>query len=146
MMTEIQSIDAPGGLGYELRIDAPPDTVWRFLVEPERIVRWMGSTATLDPRAGGAFRVDYGQGDIVAGEYIEVDPPRRVVFSWGWESAEDVTQPGGSRVEVDLEPLDGGTATRLRLRHLGLDDEGRKSHDEGWRYFLPRLVEATASA
>jgi uncharacterized protein YndB with AHSA1/START domain len=145
MTTDIQSIDAPTGLGYELRIAAPPEMVWPYFTDPARLVRWMGSEATLQPEPGGTFRVDYGQGDIVAGEYLELDEPRRVVFTWGWETGEDVVQPGGSRVEVDLEPVDGGTATLLRLRHLGLDEDGRKSHDEGWRYFLPRLAEAATA-
>lgn len=145
MTTEIATIDAQDGLGYELRVDAPPAVVWSFFVDPERIVRWMGSVATLEPRPGGVFRIDYGQGDTVAGEFVEVEDLRRVVFTWGWETGEDVVQPGGSRVEVDLEPIDGGTATVIRLRHLGLDEDGRKSHDEGWRYFLPRLREAVAA-
>lgn len=145
MTTEIATIEAPDGLGYELQVEAPPALVWSFFVDPDRIVRWMGSVATLQPRPGGVFRIDYGQGDTVGGEYVEVDEPRRIVFTWGWETGEDVVQPGGSRVEVDLEPIDGGTATVVRLRHLGLDEEGRRSHDEGWRYFLPRLVEAVAA-
>ena len=66
MTTEITSIDAPDGLGYELRIDAPPEVVWRFWVEPDRMVRWMGKVATLEPRPGGIFRIDYGQGDVIA--------------------------------------------------------------------------------
>ena len=144
MTTEIAAIQTLDGLGYELRIECPPDLVWSFFVDPERIVRWMGSVATLEPEPGGRFRIDYGQGDTVSGSFVEVDPPRRVVFTWGWESSEDVVQPGASRVEVELEPVDAGSATLVRLRHTGLDEAGRKSHDEGWRYFLPRLVEATA--
>jgi uncharacterized protein YndB with AHSA1/START domain len=146
MTTEITPIDAPDGLGYELQIDAPPETVWQFFVDPDQIVRWMGSTATLEPRPGGIFRIDYGQGDTVAGRYLQLEAPRRLAFSWGWESSEDVIQPGESRVEVELEPLAGGAATLVRLRHTGLDADGRKSHDEGWRYFLPRLIDAVTAS
>jgi uncharacterized protein YndB with AHSA1/START domain len=145
MTTQIASIAGEDVLGYELRIEAPPEVVWRFWVEPEAIVRWMGTTATLDPRPGGLFRIDYGQGDVVAGEYVELHEPRRLVITWGWESADDPVQGGGSRVEVELEPADGGAATLLRLRHNGLPEPSRISHDEGWRYFLPRLVEAATS-
>ncbi len=143
MTTDITSIAAPDGLGYELRIEAPPETVWRFWVEPDSIVRWMGKIATLEPRPGGVFRIDYGQGDVVAGEYLDVDPPRRLALTWGWESPDGRIEAG--RVEVELEPADGG-ATQLRLRHLGLDEQSRRSHDEGWRHFLPRLPEAVAEA
>jgi uncharacterized protein YndB with AHSA1/START domain len=144
MTTEITSIDAPDGLGYDLRIDAPPEVVWRFWVEPEQMVRWMGKVATLEPRPGGTFRIDYGQGDVVAGEYLEVDVPHRLALTWGWESPDGRIEAG--RVEVTLEPLDAGAATLLGLRHLGLDADSRTGHDEGWRHFLPRLSEAVAAS
>ena len=144
MTTEILSIDAPDGLGYEIRIDAPPEVVWRFWVEPERMVRWMGVVATLEPRPGGAFRIDYGQGDVIAGAYVELDEPRRLTVRWAWESADPVAA-APSRIEVELDAIDGGDATLLRLRHLELTEPSRVSHDEGWRYFLPRLADAAAS-
>ena len=144
MTTEITSIDAPDGLGYELRIDAPPAVVWRFWVEPEHMVRWMGAIATLEPRPGGAFRIDYGQGDTIAGEYLEVDEPRRLTLRWAWESTDPV-EAAPSRIEIELDAVDGGAATLLRLRHLGLTAPSRVSHDEGWRYFLPRLIDAVGS-
>ena len=144
MTTGITSIDAPDGLGYELRIDAPPEIVWRFWVESERMVSWMGKVATLEPRPGGAFRIDYGQGDVIAGEYIELDEPRRLTLRWAWESADPV-EAAPSRIEVELDAIDGGEATLLRLRHLELTEPSRVSHDEGWRYFLPRLIVAVES-
>lgn len=145
MTTEITSIDAPESLGYELRIEAPPEVVWRFWVEPDSIVRWMGDVATLDPRPGGVFRLEYKSGDVAAGAYVELDEPHRLVLTWGWEAEGDPTPPGSSRIEVDLESVDGGTATCLRLRHAGLPAPSRAGHDEGWRYFLPRLDDAVAA-
>ena len=143
-ITEITSIDAPDGLGYELRIDAPPEVVWRFWVEPEQMVRWMGKVATLEPRPGGAFRIDYGQGDVIAGEYIELDEPRRLTLRWAWESAHPA-ETAPSRIVVELDAIDDGQATQLRLRHLELTEASRAGHDEGWRYFLPRLIDAITS-
>ena len=131
-------------LEYDRHIAATPETVWRFWTDPDHLVRWMGRIATLEPRAGGVFRLDYGQGDVASGHVVEADPPRRLVFTWGWENPDDPIQPGGSTVEVTLEPDAGGT--RLRLRHSGLDDASRQGHDEGWQYFLGRLAEATAAA
>ena len=132
-------------LDYELRIAATPETVWRFWTEPDQLVRWMGKVATLEPRAGGAFRLDYGQGDVASGSVLEADPPRRLVFTWGWENPDDPVQPGGSTVELTLDAEADGAATRLRLRHTGLGQASRQGHDEGWQYFLGRLQEAIAA-
>jgi hypothetical protein len=56
--------------------------VFRHLTDPAAMVRWMGQHATLEPAPGGAFEVDIN-GVPVRGRYLEVDPPRRVVVSWG---------------------------------------------------------------
>ena len=143
-MTAIESVQQGPTLTYEVRIQAPPALVWRYWTEPERMVRWMGDVATLEPRPGGTFRLEYGSGDVVAGAYVEVDPPRHLVLTWGWDEAGALVPPGASRIQLDLDPLDDGAATLLRLRHLDLPEPSRISHDEGWRYFLPRLVEAAA--
>jgi len=127
----------------EVRIAAPPAVVWTFWTDPARIVRWMGRTATFDPRPGGSIRIDYGSGHVMLGEVVELDPPKRLVLTWGWEDPAEAVQAGGSRVEVDLAA--DGDGTRLRLRHSGLPDGERDSHAEGWDYFLGRLA-ATAPA
>lgn len=119
-------------------IAASPETVFTLLTDPEQYVRWKGETARLDPRRGGAFDVGFAGGARVLGEYLEVVPNRRVVFTWGWDSPAAVVGPGGSRVEIDLEPI--GTGTRLRLVHRGLPVSERASHTEGWDLFLPRLT------
>ena len=139
--TDAMAADA---LEYDLHIAATPDTVWRFWTEPDHLTRWMGRIATLEPRPGGTFRLDYGQGDVASGQVLDAEPPHRLVFTWGWEDPADAIQPGSSTVEVTLEP--DGDGTRLRLRHSGLDDASRPGHDEGWQYFLGRLTEALAAA
>jgi uncharacterized protein YndB with AHSA1/START domain len=142
MTTQIKAIRSGQDLAYELRIAASRATVWTFWTEPDRLVRWMGDVASIEPRPGGRFRLEYKTGDVAAGEYVEVDEPRRLVFTWGWEEAGAAVPSGASTVEVDLEPLEGGAATRLRLRHVGLPADSRVTHDEGWMYFLARLGEA----
>jgi len=126
-----------------VRIAARPETVFDFWVDPTKLVRWMGKIATLEPRPGGTFRVDYNGHDVVGGEFVEVDRPRRLVLTWGWEAEGDPTPPGASRVEVELEP-DGDGGTLLVLRHSRLTPEAGASHSEGWDYFLPRLADAAA--
>jgi uncharacterized protein YndB with AHSA1/START domain len=139
--TDAMAADA---LEYDVHIAATPELVWRFWTDPDHLVRWMGRIAQLEPRAGGTFRLDYGQGDVASGRVLEADAPRRLVFTWGWENPDDPIQPGGSTVEVSLEPDADGT--RLRLRHSGLDAASREGHHEGWQYFLGRLSEAIAAA
>ena len=127
----------------EVHIAARPETVFGYFTDPERMRRWMGRTITLDPRPGGVLRIDYNGEDIVSGAFVEVDPPRRVVFTWGWEAPGDPVPPGASTVEVDL--LADGDGTLVRLRHVGLPAESVEGHAVGWDQFLPSLVTAAAA-
>lgn len=124
----------------EQRIEAAPEVVFSFLVEPERYRRWMGVEAELDARPGGSFLVRVNQVAVARGEYVVVEPPRRLVMTWGWEGSEAVP-PGSSTVEFTLEP--DGEGTILRLRHTGLpNEEERTQHAHGWAHFVGRLVVA----
>jgi len=120
----------------EVRIDATPETVFGFFVAPAKMARWKGRKAQLDARPGGIYRVEINDQAVARGEYVEVDPPRRVVFTWGWEGGHPVA-PGSSTVEVDLTP--DGEGTMLRLTHRGLPDDEIEQHAHGWDHFLPRL-------
>lgn len=119
-------------------VNAPIETVFAMFVDPRLLVRWLGAPAELDPRPGGVFRVTLAAGDVWSGRYLEVDPPRRVVFTWGWEHERAVAvPPGSSTVEVELRP--DGFGTHLRLAHSGLDGDAALSHEHGWAHFLDRL-------
>ena len=132
--------DVTGAIEITQRIEAPPEIVFAYLTDSQRFVRWMGVGAVLDPRPGGRYRIDVDGEHIVSGEYQELDPPRRLVMTWGWEG--HPTVPAGStRVEITLTP-DGG-ATVLKLRHHGLPDEGeRRLHAAGWTQYLSQLAVA----
>jgi len=125
---------------HELRIEARPETVFAFLTDPDKMTRWKGDSAQLDARPGGVYRVQIGQA-IVVGEFVELDSPRRVVFTWGWEGS-DTVPPGSSIVEVTLTP--DGEGTILRLVHRDLPAEERAEHEGGWNHFLPRLATVAA--
>ena len=126
----------------EVLIRAPLETVWACWTDPDRLVRWMGTNASIDLRPGGDVRIAYGNGAVMLGSVLEVDAPRRLVFTWGWEDPAELVRPGESRVEVDLDELVEGT--RVRVRHLGLPAAEAAGHGEGWDYFLGRLAEAAA--
>lgn len=124
-------------LEREVRIDAPPEVIFKFFVDPEQMVRWMGVEADLDPRPSGVFRVNVTGQEVVLGEYVEVSPNERVVFTWGWEGEGNAVRPGASTVEITLVP--DGAATTVRLRHLGLPGGPEDRHAEGWEHYLARL-------
>lgn len=128
----------------EVIVEASAETIFPFFTDPEKMTRWMGQAALLDPRSGGVFRVDMNGTDVIRGTYVELEPPSRLVFTFGWEGADASHGPGESTVEVTLAPHDG--ATLVRLVHTGLPPEVARGHDEGWGMFLPRLVEAAAAA
>ena len=116
-------------------IAAPPEIVFAHLVDPERMVTWMGERADLRPAAGGTFAVDV-RGYPFRGEYLEVDPPRRVVVSWGLAGSDDFP-PGTSRVEFTLRPTAEGTS--LSLLHSELPESRARTHGAGWTHYLARL-------
>ena len=135
--------DLTGAIEITQRIDAPPEIVFAYLTDSQRFVRWMGVGAVLDPRPGGRYRIDVDGAHIVSGEYQELDPPRRLVMTWGWEGHPTVP-PGSTTVEITLTPERG--ATLLRLRHLGLPDESeRRNHSDGWQRYTGQLARAAAA-
>jgi uncharacterized protein YndB with AHSA1/START domain len=116
--------------------------VFRWLVQPELLVRWLGIAAELEPRPGGRFRFEVTEGQWCSGRYVEVVPGRRVVVTWGWDSGAIPVPPGSSTVAVDL--LEHPDGTLVRLVHSGLAPEVRPLHAEGWSRFLPRLAAVVA--
>jgi uncharacterized protein YndB with AHSA1/START domain len=131
----------------ELTIAARPETVWEFLVDPDKATRWMGIEATLEPQPGGVYRVTVLPGNVASGSFLEVDPPRRLVFTWGWEPGGfdgpgAAAKPGSTTIEIELEPQ--GDGTHLRFTHRDLPNaEATASHAHGWEHYLERLVAAS---
>jgi uncharacterized protein YndB with AHSA1/START domain len=123
-------------------IEADPMTVYEHFVDPDRFVRWMAPEATLDPRPGGAMRWTHVNGDSCEGEFVELVPARRIVFTYGWDRADVEVPPGSTTVEVVLEPTSSGT--RLRLVHRGLPVPMVEPHAGGWASYLARLAIAAA--
>jgi uncharacterized protein YndB with AHSA1/START domain len=124
----------------EIRIAASPETVFDYFVDPDKMVQWKGRHAELDPRPGGLYRVDINDQAVARGEYVEIDAPSRVVFTWGWEGTSNPVPPGSSRVEISLQP--DGDGTIVRLRHLDLPEAEREIHAHGWDHYLSRLAQA----
>jgi uncharacterized protein YndB with AHSA1/START domain len=128
----------PGVLEVTVHIAARPETVFSYFTDPARYAQWMGGGAVLDPAPGGVYQVSMRDGVQAAGEFVEVEPPRRLVFTWGWTHRYAVA-PGSTRVVVTFHEEDGGT--RVVLRHYDLPtDEQRDQHRTGWAMYLDRLA------
>lgn len=126
----------------EIVIEATPETIWPFLTEPDRLVQWHGTAADIDPRPGGVYRVLVRGEFASAGEYVEVVPREKVVFTFGWEDARHGVPPGSTTIEITLHPE--GDKTRVRLVHSGLPEDAVEDHGHGWAHYLERLqVRAT---
>lgn len=127
----------PAVLEVSVFIAAEPETVFPYFIDPSRYIQWMGSAAVLEPMPGGTYRITMRGGVQAVGRFVEIDAPRRLVFTWGW-THDHAVPPGSTRVVVTLEKEDGGT--RVVLRHHGLpDDEQRVHHNTGWELYLDRL-------
>jgi uncharacterized protein YndB with AHSA1/START domain len=147
-MTEIAPVE------LTMRIAAAPRDVFPYLTDPARYVQWMGSEAQLEPEPGGMYRVHMSDGFEAAGTFLQVEPPHRIVFTWGFADVEaarhvkhkqaetisgNAMPAGSTRVTVTLQDADGGT--RLTLRHDDLPDpELRDGHRVAWETYLPRLA------
>lgn len=126
-----------------VRIEALPEVVFDFLTDPDQMSQWMGIGADLDPRPGGIFRCAMVRRGIYArGEFVEVDPPHRVVLTWGWQGSDRLVPPGSTRVEFTLRR--DGDGTVLTLRHSGLPIGHDAFHAFGWTRYLGRLAEVSS--
>ena len=128
-------------------INAPRDRVYAAWTDPVQLRQWFGpekvQTRNLiaDARVGGKFRWDLtnseGEKMTCLGEYRELQPGKKIVFTWQWDDDED-WENHISVVTVELSDRDSGT--ELRLIHEQLPNEqSRDGHSEGWNSALDKL-------
>src|ERR1700722_20192381 len=115
------------------------DETFALITQPDRLRRWQVITARVDLRAGGDYRWAIIPGHYAGGTFTEVEPGRRVVFTWGWEGSADLP-PGASTVIITLEPATNGTV--VRLAEGGQTSEQEASHAGGGNPYLGRLAGA----
>ena len=128
-------------------IKAPRDRVYAAWTDPAQLKQWFGPEnvqthdLVADVRVGGKYRWDItnaeGEKMTVRGEYRELQPGRKIVFTWQWDD-DEVWKNRTSIVTVELDDIEGGT--ELRLTHVQLPSEqSRDRHTEGWESVLDRL-------
>lgn len=138
-------------LVMERRFKADAATVFAFVSRPEHIAKWWGPegmtcpTLDVDLTETGPWMSVMAAADgrtfKVSGEVLEVEPPRRVAFTWGWHDEAD-RRGHESRVEFEVTPVAEGGAV-FRLTHSDLpDDESASNHDEGWTSAVRKMERA----
>jgi len=140
---------ATKNLSLEIKrlIKAPRERVYAAWTDAAQMKQWFGPENVqtrdliVDPRVGGTFRWDVtnpeGEEMTMRGEYRELQPGKKIVFTWQWADDED-WENHASIVTVELADADGGT--ELRLTHEQLpNEESRDGHTRGWESALDKL-------
>ena len=127
---------SPDPLIASIRIAAPPDVVFSYLIDPSLLSRWFGDATGSTPEPGGAFAIAFDDTKSVQGRFVTIDPPKRVVFTWGVPDS-NVLPPGSTTVEIVLTP--DGSDTVVDLTHHDLPPSELPSHQTGWTGLLKEL-------
>jgi len=121
----------------ERRIAADPSVVWELVSDARAWAQWQGSEAEIDPVPGGVHRVKVTAESHTAGQIVELDPPRRISFTWGFDVEGHPLPAASTLVVIDLIPDGNGTLVRLTQQRVPDDMTG--VHD-GWTMYLDRLA------
>ncbi len=141
-------IDSDTVLSITRTFAAPREAVYRAFTEADELKRWWGPqsmtcpVAELDVRPGGRYRTEMHAPDgsvyVTTGEFREVTPPERLVFTWVWGEGE----MAGHETLVTVELRDLGGATELTLTHERFPDGAKRDlHNQGWSSSLDCLAE-----
>lgn len=136
------------GLTLELKrvLPAPPTRVFRALTEPGEVARWWGPEGftspgmDFDPRVGASYRITMqppeGEAFHLSGEFLEVDPPKRLAYTFVW----DPPDPDDRETVARLSLEDLGDSTEITLHQTGFATEDRVAlHRDGWTEGFERL-------
>jgi uncharacterized protein YndB with AHSA1/START domain len=143
----------PTAIRIKRTFSAPARVVFEAWTSAEALRRWYPPgadwdtpVADVDLRVGGRLRIvmrspdgeEFGGG----GEFREIAPPSRLVFTWAWDRLD--VAAGAQLVEVDFTEHPDGTTTVV-LTNRGLrDDASRRSHREGWEGSFDNLERVLA--
>jgi uncharacterized protein YndB with AHSA1/START domain len=149
MMTITNEVQKPDDATLILRrvLNATPERAFRAWTTAEHIQQWMRPEpgmvvplASMDLRVGGKFRIQMKMPDgeffTAVGEFREVKPPTRLVYTWDWEkdgSGAEFGEAEGKPSLITVEFLERGGQTELVLTHTRFATvESRDSHARGW--------------
>jgi uncharacterized protein YndB with AHSA1/START domain len=147
-MTEIGQENA---LQLSHRFAAPREQVFDAWINPTVLRRWWKAApewgtplAEVDPSEGGSYRLsmrtDTGEIHTVHGEFREVQPPERLVYTWSWDEGPEAAMAGSESTLVVVDFLEDGDGTLVKLTHSGFAGEEIKAmHLQGWEAVLANL-------
>ena len=142
----------PVGISLQQHYAATPERVFRAWTTPDELKRWWNPgadyachKAEIDPRVGGTYFITMdcpnGSQRSVKGKYLEVDPPRRLVFTWLHEG-HDMSKE--TIVSVTMDPAPGGGCL-MTLKHEGFPDNNMaREHAQGWSRIVGSMEKALA--
>ena len=133
-----------GSIIAEITIQAPADRIFDALADPAQRLQWWARSGRFSPvsmdsdlRPGGNWVMHFehdGTTATVAGEYVTIDPPRTLEFTWcpSWD-------PSGARTLVRFDLIEQNGTTMVRVRHSGLADDAARARHSGWPDLLAAL-------
>ncbi|MBM3649092.1 MAG: SRPBCC domain-containing protein [Alphaproteobacteria bacterium] len=129
--------------------DASPGRVFAAWTEPERFAEWFGPPGLkclhcrFDLQVGGTWELvgeRAGGRHTVSGKYLEIDPPRRLSFTWAWHQSGDLAAPREHETMITLQFNAVGARTELTLTQRRFRDAtGASNHREGWAGSFTKL-------
>ncbi|MEW5915128.1 MAG: SRPBCC domain-containing protein [Gemmatimonadota bacterium] len=130
----------PNEIVVKVRSAAAPETVFKFLSDPQRAALWLGAGAVFDATPESPLLVPFPHSAAARGVVTNVTPGKGVEFTWGYEGHAELP-PGSSKVRIDLEP--DGVGTMIVLRHtLTAPPNVAAEHEQGWRHYATALAHA----
>ncbi|MBI3746184.1 MAG: SRPBCC domain-containing protein [Chloroflexi bacterium] len=120
-------------------LPVPPDVAWAYLTDPGRVAEWFTEASEVG-EIGSTYRLDFGEGSVVEGPVVAVEPSRRFAHGWAWLDAEPRQE---TLVTWTLRPAAAG-GSELELVHDGWDEAGadeaiRDDHEAYWSGYLDDL-------
>lgn len=124
-------------------LPGPPERVWRAFTDPAELTAWfwphLAAVVEVDLRVGGGYRITATNGPTddfgISGEYVSLEPPHRLVFTWRWHG-----EPAETLVTIELAAGAGPGNTVMTLVHERFTDQAaRDAHAQGWSDCLDRL-------
>jgi len=122
-----------------IRTPVPPEVAWTYVTDPDRVEEWFTAASPVGA-VGDSYVLDFGEGSVVQGEIVEVEPGRRFAHRWAWLDAEPRQE---TTVTWNIRPVEGG-GSEIELLHEGWDEAGadeviRDDHEAYWSGYLDDL-------